>query len=56
MERLRHVEGHEVFRELAEVLADAVQRAVLAVPARVSPLRLECIQQLQLEERLLTPE
>jgi len=30
---LGHVEGDEVFRELAEVLADAVQRSVLAVPA-----------------------
>jgi hypothetical protein len=36
---LGHVEGDEVFRELAEVLADAVQRPVLAVPAPSALLR-----------------
>ena len=28
---LRHVQGNQVFRKLAEVLADAVQRAILAI-------------------------
>jgi len=38
MEGLGHVESNEVFRKLAEVLADAVQRAVFAVSANISPL------------------
>jgi hypothetical protein len=37
VESLGHVERDEVFWELAEVLADAVQRAVLAVSVDVSP-------------------
>lgn len=36
VEDLGHVKGDEVFRKLAEVLADAVQRAVLAIPGHVS--------------------
>lgn len=38
VEDLGHVEGDEVFRKLAEVLADAVQRPVLAVPAKLAPI------------------
>jgi hypothetical protein len=37
VEDLGHVQSDEVFGELAEVFADAVQRAVLAVPVNISP-------------------
>jgi hypothetical protein len=36
LEDLRHVEGDEVLWKFAEVFADAVQRAVFAVPGRVN--------------------
>ena len=38
MEDLRHVQRDEVFGELSEVLADAVERSVLAVPDRTLAL------------------
>jgi hypothetical protein len=38
MKCLGHVESDEVFWELAEVLADAVQRPIFAVPVNISPL------------------
>jgi hypothetical protein len=42
MEDLGHVESDEVFRKLAEVLANAVQRPVLTVPASsISPLHFD---------------
>jgi hypothetical protein len=37
---LGHVQGNEVFGKLAEVFADAVQRAVFAVPVGVSGCRI----------------
>lgn len=36
MEDLRHVQRNEVFGELSKVLADAMQRSVLAVPGWIS--------------------
>jgi len=40
MEDLRHVQRDEVFGELSEVLADAVERSVFAVPNRTLALAL----------------
>jgi hypothetical protein len=55
MECLGHVESDEVFRKLAEVLADAVQRPVFAVPANISPLLYQDVKIREENGDMLTP-